>query len=117
MFRVIIAGSRTFTDYKLLCQTMDHLLQNIQEEIVVICGEARGADTLGKKYAKERGYKVRSYPANWTLYGKKAGIVRNRLMARNADAVVAFWDGSSPGTAHMVQEAKDRGLKVRVKRY
>lgn len=117
MFRVIIAGSRTFNDYKLLCQTMDHLLQNIQEEIVVICGEARGADTLGRKYALERGYKVRSYPANWTLYGKKAGIVRNRLMARNADALTAFWDGSSPGTANMIEEAKARGLKVRIKRY
>lgn len=117
MFRVIIAGTRTFDDYELLKKTMDHLLQNIDDEIIVICGEARGADTLGKKYAKERGYKVRSFPANWELYGKKAGMIRNRRMAMAADALVAFHDGVSPGTKNMIEEAKARGLKVRVKRY
>ena len=124
MFRVIIAGTRTFNDYKLLCDTMDHLLQNIDDEIIIIEGGARGADRLGKHYAQERGYRVRSFPANWELYGKKAGMVRNRRMAIAASeggaehgGLVAFWDGQSPGTKNMIEEAKARGLKVRVKRY
>ena len=54
MFRVIVAGGRDFGDYQLLRKTLDNLLCNITEEIVVVCGQAKGADTLGEQYAKER---------------------------------------------------------------
>ena len=117
MFNVIIAGGRDFSDYNLLAKTMDHLLSNIKDDITVICGKARGADTLGEKYAKERGFPVQYFPADWQRYGKSAGYRRNTEMAENADALVAFWDGKSRGTKHMIETAKAHGLKVRVKRY
>lgn len=117
VFRVIVAGSRDFNDYNLLSITLDRLLQNVQEKIVVVCGEARGADTLGKRYAEARGYYVDSYPADWNRYGRKAGYLRNRQMADNADALVAFWDGKSPGTKTMISLARELGLKVRIKQY
>lgn len=56
MFRVIIAGGRDFDDYQLLKATMDKLLCNITDEITVVCGQAKGADTLGEQYAMEKGY-------------------------------------------------------------
>ena len=65
MFRVIIAGTRTFDDYDLLCRSMDYYLQNIQEPIQILCGLAKGADQLGLKYAQEHGYEVQGFPANW----------------------------------------------------
>lgn len=117
MFRVIIAGGRDFSDYDLLTKTMNHLLSNIKDDITVVCGKARGADTLGEQYAKERGFSVRYFPADWDRYGKSAGYRRNTEMAENADALVAFWDGKSLGTRHMIEIAKSRGLKVRVKYY
>ena len=117
MFRVIIAGSRSFDDYELLVRKMDMLLQNITDEIAVVCGEARGADTLGKRYALERGYRVLSYPADWDTYGKRAGYMRNITMAENADALVAFWDGESRGTKHMIDIARQYGLSTRIIRY
>lgn len=117
MFRVIIAGGRDFNDYALLSATMDRLLSNISDELTVICGQARGADTLGERYAKEHNYRVDYYPADWKLYGKRAGYLRNEQMAQNADALVAFWDGKSRGTKHMIDLAKRYGLKVRIKRY
>ena len=117
MFRVIVAGGRDFGDYQLLRKTLDNLLCNITEEIVVGCGHAKGADTLGEQYAKERGYAVNYYPANWKLYGKRAGFLRNEQMAQNADALVAFWDGESRGTKHMIDLAKQYNLKIRIKRY
>ncbi len=117
MFRVIIAGGRDFKDYNLLTKTMDHLLSNIQDDIIVVCGKARGADTLGERYAKEYGYSVQYFPANWNRYGKAAGYLRNTKMAKNADALVAFWDGASLGTRHMIETAKAHGLKVRIKPY
>lgn len=117
MFRVIIAGGRDFNDYPLLKATMDELLVNITDDITVLCGQARGADTLGEQYAKKRGYAVSYYPANWEKYGKRAGYLRNEQMAQNADALVAFWDGKSHGTSHMIGLALQYGLKVRVKPY
>lgn len=95
MFRVIIAGGRDFNDYRLLSATMDNLLKNIAEETVVVCGQARGADTLGEQYARECGYRVDYYQADWKRFGKRAGYLRNEQMAQSADALVAFWDGES----------------------
>lgn len=117
MFRVIIAGSRDFSDYQLLCEKMDRLLSNVKEPITVVCGKARGADTLGEQYALERGYEVLPFPADWERYGRSAGYRRNTQMAENADALVAFWDGESIGTRHMISIAKSHGLKVRVVRF
>lgn len=114
MFRVIIAGGREFDDYEYLKKTMDYLLHNITEEIFVVCGMARGADTLGERYAKERGYEIHYFPADWDKHGKSAGYIRNREMAENADALVAFWDGKSRGTKNMIMLARQQGLKVRV---
>ena len=48
--KVIIAGTRTFNDYQLLCNTIKELNINIDE---IVCGGAKGADALGEKYAKE----------------------------------------------------------------
>lgn len=75
---------------------------------------ARGADLLGEKYAVERGYHVDRYPADWNGLGKRAGYIRNEQMARNADALVAFWDGQSRGTKHMIDLASRYGLKIRI---
>jgi hypothetical protein len=117
VFRVIIAGGRDFDDYQLLKATMNKLLCNITDEITVVCGQAKGADTLGEQYAMEKGYAIDYYPAQWKLYGKRAGYLRNEQMAQNADALAAFWNGESRGTKHMIELAKRYGLKVRVKRY
>lgn len=117
MFRVIIAGSRDFDDYDLVVSTMDNLLQNITDPVTIVCGMARGADTLGEKYAISRGYEVAYFPAEWNKYGRAAGYKRNEQMAQNADALVAFRDGSSRGTKHMIDLAHKYNLLVRVKRY
>ena len=43
--------------------------------------------------------------------------MRNAVMADNADALIAYWDGISRGTKNMIDEARKRGLAVRIKRY
>lgn len=115
--RVIIAGSRGFDNFPLMRQKMDYFLSQTREEIVIVCGGARGADSLGEAYAKERGYEIAMYPAEWDKYGKSAGYRRNQEMAENADALVAFWDQKSPGTRHMIDLAERKGLKVRLVLY
>lgn len=118
-FKVIIAGGREFDDYGLLRQTCDRMLSQKHQthDIVIISGTARGADTLGERYAQERGYSIEQYPADWEHEGKAAGFIRNAQMASVADALIAFWDGQSKGTAHMIREVNSRGLVSRVVRY
>lgn len=62
-------------------------------------------------------YEGLSNSADWDLDGKSAGFKRNVKMAEYADALVAFWDGSSRGTKHMIDIAKEKGLDIRIKRY
>ncbi|GAA4879349.1 hypothetical protein GCM10023310_69380 [Paenibacillus vulneris] len=116
MFKVIVAGSRSFNDYELLKEKLDALLMN-KTDIIIVSGAARGADKLGERYAHEKGYSVSSHPADWDQYGKSAGYIRNEEMAKESDALVAFWDGISRGTKHMIDLANKHGLMVRVVRY
>ena len=99
--KIIVAGSRTFTDYNM---TRD-ILNNISEFnmiTTIISGQARGADTQGEMWAASYKIPVKKYPANWTDYGKRAGYIRNEQMAKEGDMLIAFWDGKSKGTKHML---------------
>ncbi|SNR78370.1 Protein of unknown function [Lutibacter agarilyticus] len=111
--KLIIAGSRTFTNYQKLKQICGHFLQD-QNNIEIVSGTCRGADQLGEQYAKERGYKLTQFPADWKRYRKAAGPKRNEQMANYADALIAFWDGESKGTKNMIDLAKQNNLKVRI---
>lgn len=114
--KVIIAGGRDFKDYNRLKEVCDKILSN-QNDIEIVSGTAGGADTLGERYAQEKGYEVKKFPAKWNEYGKKAGYLRNQEMGDYADGLIAFWDGQSKGTKHMIDIANKNGLKVRVISY
>jgi len=114
--KVIIAGGRDFDRYLILKLRCDRLLRNL-DNIEIVSGTAKGADKLGEIYASEKGYEIKRFPADWDNYGKAAGFLRNRDMAKYADYLIAFWDGESRGTKNMIDEATDRGLKVRIIKY
>lgn len=78
----------------------------------VLSGRAPGPDRHGEEWATHRGIDVELYPAEWKRQGKAAGLIRNCRMAQNADALVAVWDGKSPGTQHMISVARSLGLRV-----
>ena len=113
-YKVIIAGTRTFTNYKKLKESCDKLLANRHPDVTIVCGMARGADLLGKRYAEEKGYGVLEYPADWDKFGKYAGRERNNRMGQVANALIAFWDGKSRGTSHMIGVAQRKGIPVRI---
>jgi hypothetical protein len=117
--RIIIAGSRTLTDYAFFERETSRMLANIKSEILVISGMAKGPDTFAIRWAKERGLPVRLFPADWATDGPSAGFKRNARMIEVGcpDALLAFWDGQSHGTAHMIGLAREKGLKVRIVRF
>ena len=109
--RTIIAGSRTITD---LAVVEEAVRASGFAPSVVLSGCAAGVDTLGERWANDRGIPAFAYPANWYRHGRAAGPIRNQEMAEKADALIAVWDGKSRGTADMIRRAKARGLKVYV---
>lgn len=97
--RIAIIGSRGFDNYKLVVET---LLPYKSKITTVVSGGARGADTLGEKWAIEHGIKTLIFPADWEKHGKKAGYIRNEEIVKNCDGIIAFWDGISKGTNHSI---------------
>ncbi len=125
--KVIIAGSRNFGSvvdtrssgrYTQYIQSTD---TTVIEEAVkasgfsileVVSGAARGVDRLGELWAKKHSLKITQFIPDWDKWGKSAGFWRNNDMADYGEALIAIWDGSSKGTAHMIQAARNRKLKV-----
>ena len=115
MSKVIIAGGRDFQNTELLQEEMFYLQQTLDVDEIV-SGGARGADKLGEIWAGND-TPVTPFPADWDLHGKAAGYIRNKEMAEYADVLVAFWDGKSKGTKHMIDLALAGGLLVKVVKY
>lgn len=113
--RILVCGSRTFTD----AQRMEiELRQRVRPGDVIVHGAARGADQLANQAAARLGLKVQAYPAQWAQHGKRAGILRNiEMLDSGIDVVLAFWDGRSVGTRHVIELARKRGMDVNVITY
>lgn len=116
--RVVIAGCRDYNNYDESKIYIDFCLSNIRKEndIVIVSGCASGADAIGERYAKENGFKVEKYPADWKTYGKSAGPRRNKQMAEVSDYVICFWDYKSRGTKSMIDYAIKYNKPIRIKK-
>lgn len=114
--KVIIAGSRTIypsSDRDTHPSIGLAIKESGFEVTEVVSGNAKGVDRSGEDWAKTNNVPVKIFKPEWRN-GKGAGLERNEEMGRYADALIAFWDGKSTGTKHMITFAKRRGLKVHV---
>lgn len=112
--RILVCGHREFDRWQLLLETLAPY-QEI-EGLVIIEGEAKGADFLARVWAKWLGHEYEAYPADWKTYGKKAGPIRNTQMLREGkpDLVIAFLAEGSVGTKDMINQSEKAGVPVKV---
>ena len=82
----------------------------------VVHGAAKGIDAAADVVCRER-WEVEKEPADWDKHGKPAGAIRNQKMALGSKALIAIWDGASPGTKNMIETARGYGLRVYVHRF
>lgn len=108
--RLGVVGSRTYAD----TQAVTRFVRNLPNTVTIITGDARGVDRAASRAAEQAGLSFHVFKADWDSRGKAAGFIRNELMASNIDRLVAFWDGVSRGTLHMITTCQDRGIPVEV---
>lgn len=121
--RIIVAGTRTFSDYELLRNKLDDFISKLKQkhpdkQVVIITGAAKGADQLGSFYARNHNIPLKEFPADWTTYGKAAGPIRNQQMLDFAlheiPVLIVFWDGESRGTKNMMNIAKRHNVQTEI---
>lgn len=117
--KLIVAGGRDFDDKEYMFKCLSELVNKeaIPDNPQLVCGMARGADMLAYNMWTHSLMTVHKFPANWDKYGKSAGYIRNQGMAAFADVLVAFWDGKSRGTKHMIDIMSKLGKPVYVFKY
>ena len=119
---LIVAGSRTVDDAELIRKAIESLKPD-----EVVCGMAKGADTIGHQIADEMGIPVKEMPAEWSNidapgavikrgpygpYNARAGHDRNARMADYADMAVVIFRGKTSGSMDMVELMIDRRKPV-----
>lgn len=114
-FRVLVCGGRDYDNRERVRRTLDAALEAAQSAgkvVVIIHGNARGADLLADQYAREKSLRVIPFPADWETHGRRAGPIRNIKMLTESlpHVIIAFKGGS--GTAHMVKIGREAGVPV-----
>ncbi len=112
--RAIIAGCRDYTDYKDFCSKMSKFFNGFEMFDQILSGGAKGADEMGKRWAEYHSIPVKVFPADWLKHGEAAGPIRNAEMVKNADTLIAFWDGRSKGTANIIRLAMHARIEIHI---
>lgn len=108
--KVLISGSRSIKDPSVLQVAISLSRFPITELICGMCPE--GVDKLALDWATENSIQVLPYPADWKKFGRSAGMIRNTEMVKAAQAVIAVWDGKSPGTKNAIDRAKQLNCPI-----
>lgn len=102
--KVAVIGSRGLT--------VEHLERYLPEGTTeIVSGGARGIDRCAREHALAHGIKLTEFLPDYETLGRRAPLVRNLEIIDYADQVVAFWDGVSRGTAHVIRHCRKIGKK------
>lgn len=110
-----IVGDRRIEDYDLVKRTIDDALcewgLNYCDFDALISGGANGVDSIAcsndkKCIADDVGIRKIIYPADWSRYGRSAGMVRNVRLVDIATHIVAISTKTSIGTKHTIAHVK-----------
>lgn len=135
--RLLVTGSRSFTDAELMTESLLDAMNDycLGLEVVVVHGNAPGADRIAAAAARKLGLAVEPHDADWDgpcratckpghrrpaprsagTYCPAAGTYRNQDMVdMGADLLIAFPLGKSAGTRDAIQRARAAGIPVRV---
>ncbi len=105
--KVAVIGSRGLKIYNLEM----YLPFTVTE---IVSGGARGVDNLAKEFAMLKGFKYTEFLPEYERYGRFAPLKRNIEIIEYSDMVIAFWDGKSRGTKHVIDNCHIRNVPLKV---
>lgn len=108
--KIVVFGSRSICDVNQIARAI--INSGYKQIPVLITGCAIGVDQTAEYLLEDHVDQIVKCPANWKRFGKRAGMLRNELMAELADVGIAVWDGKSRGTKHMIDELRERNKPV-----
>lgn len=120
-----IVGGREITDIDVVSHTVIHDIQAIcldptrpykdfDQLHYIVSGGAKGVDTCAEKFAKLYKRPIIIIPAEWDLFGKASGYIRNLMIARLASSGSAIINNSSVGTLHTIRKFTEYEVPHRV---
>ncbi len=108
--KLAVTGSKEFTDYSQLKSVLD----SISGISVIISGGAPGTDTLARKYAYQHNIKFLEFPPDFKKNGNEAKQIRDKLIVKHSEKIIAFWDGKCKGTKYTMDYAGQQSKPVKV---
>jgi hypothetical protein len=120
--RVLVYGGRNYEDRTRVFELLSLLVEPPTVIVHGACGwdagkpeewsleNLRGADRWAHEYALSRNISVETHPANWTMFGRRAGPKRNHQMVESSiDFAVGFPGGS--GTVDMCDRINRKRIR------
>ena len=118
--RILVTGSRVWVREDLVRGAIHQYLVDREADpdwtdIVIAHGAClTGADLHAARWAFDFDVRQETYPANWEMYGKRAGPFRNQQMVdAGADICLAFPLGASRGTRDCMRRAQEAGIPMK----
>lgn len=109
--RVLITGSRNYTDVLKIRKILNEHFKNAGKFILISGACPTGADYIAEVWAKDNNIEVERFPANWKLHGKRAAYIRNQEMVNSGVIIcLAFPLGESRGTNMTIMLAEKAGI-------
>lgn len=105
--KVAVIGSRGLT----ILNLGEYLPEGTDE---IVSGGAKGIDASAREYAQSHGIRLTEFLPEYDKYGRSAPLRRNITIIEHADLVLAFWDGSSRGTAFVIQKCREMNVPVKM---
>lgn len=124
--KLMICGSRSIKDKAWIFNQINEYVKILKEagrltditsELEIIHGGASGVDSIADFWAKSHNLKISVVKPDWNIYGKSAGIRRNKIMVDMADYVLILWDGISKGTKSDIDFATRAKKNPCIKKY
>jgi hypothetical protein len=115
MFRVLVTGSRKWSDADAIVRELEIVHAHEGERVVLVSGNCDGADKMAEEVAIKYGWMIERHPADWKTHGKRAGFVRNAEMVKlGADYCLAFIQDESAGATNTVVKARIAEIPTKV---
>jgi hypothetical protein len=113
VFSLAVVGSRSITDSETVETVIgrspwvsDSNIRPIDMELEVVSGGADGVDTAAQEWAERQGFDTLVIEPDWDDWSDgHPALHRNTTIIKQADAVIAVWDGHSDGTKDSIDKA------------